>query len=283
MEVKTMRQDIYKIMEFCKEKGFYITGSEKVDVSWWNQDRDFSNEQLNVLSYGGGTQSTAMLILIKLGYITKPDIVIHADTGSELPETIEFIEIAKKYVEDVLKIPFAIVKSHRGSLHEDYMKNGNIPIIGSRSCTSNFKILPQRRLIRAIVGRKNKHLANTMLGITTDEEKRRTEGDVQWLKLTYPLLDEFKYTRKECILLNNLNGWDVKKSGCFVCPFQGGKAWLELKNNHPKLFQIAVEMEEKKFKIKGGKLGLYQERPLSDLQNITLEESKCDNGAGCFI
>jgi len=28
---------------------------------------------------------------------------------------------------------------------------------------------------------------------------------------------------------------------------------------------------------------LYQERRLSDLENITLEESKCDNGAGCFL
>lgn len=281
MEVETMRKDILKIAEYCKDNGFYISDPGK--VNYWKEKRDFTKEQLNILSYGGGTQSTAMLILIKLGKITKPDIVIHADTGSELPETIQFIQIAKNYVEDVLKIPFAIVKSHRGSLHEDYMKHGNIPIIGSRSCTSNFKIQPQRRLVRIIVGRRNKHLANSMLGITTDEEKRRTEGDVQWLKLVYPLLDEFRYTRKECILLNNLNGWDVKKSGCFCCPYQGGKAWLELKENYPDLFDLSIEMEEKKRRVKGGKLGLYQERPLSDLDNITLEESKCDSGAGCFL
>jgi hypothetical protein len=281
MEVETMRKDILKILEYCKDNGFYI--SDETKVQFWEKDRDFSKDQLKVLSYGGGTQSTAMLILIKLGKITKPDIVIHADTGSELPETIEFIQIAKNYVEDVLKIPFAIVKSHRGSLHEDYIKHGNIPIIGSRSCTSNFKIQPQRRLVRAIVGRRNKHLANSMLGITTDEEKRRTQGEVQWLKLVYPLLDEFRYTRKECILLNNLNGWDVKKSGCFCCPYQGGKAWIELKQNYPDLFQIAIDMEEKKIKVKGGRLGLYQERPLREIDNITLEASKCDSGAGCFL
>lgn len=281
MEVKAMRKDIFKIAEYCKDNGFYI--SDETKVEFWEEERDFTKEQLNILSYGGGTQSTAMLILIKLGKITKPDIVIHADTGSELPETIEFIQIAKNYVEGVLKIPFAIVKSHRGSLHEDYMKHGNIPIIGSRSCTSNFKIQPQRRLVRVIVGRRNTHLANSMLGITTDEEKRRTQGEVKWLKLVYPLLDEFRYTRKECILLNNLNGWDVKKSGCFCCPYQGGKSWIELKANYPDLFQIAIDMEEKKTKVKGGRLGLYQERPLRDLDNITLEESKCDSGAGCFL
>ena len=276
-----MRKDILKISEYCTDNGFYI--SDETKVEFWEEDRDFSKDQLKVLSYGGGTQSTAMLILIKLGKIPAPDIIIHADTGSELPETVEFVQTAKEYVENSLKIPFAITKSHRGSLHMDYMKNGNIPIIGSRSCTGNFKILPQRRLMRKIVGRKNKHLAICMVGITTDEKKRRTESDVQWATLSYPLLDHFPYTRKECILLNNLHGWDVKKSGCFCCPYQGGKSWMELKANYPDLFQIAIEMEEKKMKVKGGRLGLYQERPLRDIDNITLEESKCDSGAGCFL
>jgi len=267
----------------CKKNGWYLTPKDKKNIQWWDDDRDFSKEQLSVLSYGGGTQSTAMLIMILEGMISKPDIVIHSDTGSELPETVQFIEVAKEFVENKLKIPFAIVNSHRGTLHDDYMKNGNIPIIGSRSCTANFKILPQRRLVRKIVGRKNKHLAKSMLGITIDEKQRRRESDVNWISLEYPLLDEFPYTRKECIVLNALHGWNVGKSGCFCCPYQGGRSWLDLKNNYPDLFEIAIEMENKKMKIKGGKLGLYQERPLSDIDNITLEESKCDSGAGCFL
>lgn len=272
-----------QLQNFCKDRGWYLTDHKIPNIQWWNEERDFSKEQLKVLSYGGGTQSTAMLILIQLGKISKPDIVIHSDTGSELPETVEFIQVAKEFVENKLKIPFAIVNSHRGSLHEDYMKHGNIPIIGSRSCTANFKILPQRRFIRQIVGRRNRHLAKSFIGITTDEAKRRTESDVKWITLEYPLLDEFQYSREECITLNNLHGWNVGKSGCFCCCYQGGKQWLELKENYPELFEIAIQMEEKKMKLKGGRLGLYQERPLRDLDNITLEESKCDSGAGCFL
>lgn len=279
----SMESHIFKVIEFSKSQGWYLTDETVEEIQWWSKDRDFTKDQLKVLSYGGGTQSTAMLILISMGKISKPDIVIHSDTGSELPRTIAFIEVAKRYVEDKLKIPFAIVNSHRGSLHEDYLSKGNIPIVGSRSCTGNFKIAPQRRLIRSIVGRKNKHLAECMVGITTDEKKRRTQSDVKWCSLVYPLLDEFAYTRNECILLNNLHGWDVQKSGCFCCPYQGGKQWIDLKNNHPDLFKIAIEMEEKKMKVKGGKMGLYQLRPLRDLDNITLEESKCDSGAGCFL
>jgi hypothetical protein len=278
-----MREDIAHIVEECNIRGWYITGTTKIDVSWWDEDRDFSEETLQVLSYGGGTQSTAMLIMMKEGLIPKVDVVIHADTGSELPETVAFIETAKEYVENVLKIPFVIVNSHRGTLHDDYMRHSNIPIIGTRSCTGNFKILPQRRFIRMIVGKRNKLLAECQLGITTDESRRRTEGDVQWCGLKYPLLDVYPTTRDECIDLNSKHGWKVAKSGCFCCPYQGGKQWLELKNNYPDLFQIAVEMENKKMRVKGGRLGLYQERRLSDLDNITLEESQCGSGAGCFI
>jgi hypothetical protein len=267
----------------CDNQGWYLTDHNQILVRWWDAERDFTKDQLLIMSYGGGTQSTAMLILILEGLIERPDIIIHSDTGSELPETVEFIEVAKRFCEDVLKIPFAIVNSHRGTLHDDYLKNGNIPIIGSRSCTANFKIRPQRRLVRKIVGRKNKHLARSMLGITTDEANRRTQSEVQWISLEYPLLDQLPYSRHQCIVLNAIHGWHVGKSGCFCCPYQGGKQWLELKSKNPDLFQIAVEMEENKMRVKGGRLGLYQERPLRDLENITLEESQCDSGAGCFI
>ena len=274
---------IEELKLYCDDQGWYLRDHLNPKIRWWNAERDFTIDQLLVLAYGGGTQSTAMLILIKEGYLPKPDLIIHSDTGSELPETVEFIQTARQFVEDELNIPFAIVKSHRGNLHDDYLSKGNIPIIGTRSCTANFKILPQRRLIRKIVGRRNRHLAKVMLGITTDESKRKTESEVKWCSLEYPLIDDFPYTRDECITLNGIYSWDVGKSGCFCCPYQGGKKWLELKNNHPHLFEISVMMEEKKFKVKGGKLGLYQERPLSDLDNITLEESMCDSGAGCFI
>ena len=184
-----MREDLETIQVNCKNRGWYITSLYHVSViNWWDGDRDFSKEPLQVLSYGGGTQSTAMLIMMNQGLIPKADVVIHADTGSELPETVTFIQTAKEYVENVLKIPFVIVNSHRGTLHDDYMKHGNIPIIGSRSCTGNFKIQPQRRFIRMIVGRRNRLLAQCLLGITTDEAKRRTEGDVSWCGLKYPLL-----------------------------------------------------------------------------------------------
>jgi hypothetical protein len=254
-----------------------------IPEDWW--ERDFQENPLKVLSYGGGTQSTAMLALVKMGIISRPDIVIHSDTGSELPETVEFVEVARKFVEEELKIPFIIVRSHRGSLHEDYLKQASIPIIGARSCTQNFKIRPQRRLIRKIVGnRRGKVLADCMLGITTDEESRRVdESDIKWATNSFPLLDEIRMTRQECIDLNNRMGWVVKKSGCFCCCYQGTKTWKNLKRDHPDLFQISLDMEEKKFAVRGGKMGLHQYNKLSTIDEMDLPDSGCDSGAGCFL
>ena len=55
-------------------------------------ERDYLEEPLEVLSFGGGVQSTAMLLMVHEGILPRPDVVMFADTGSELPETIEHIE-----------------------------------------------------------------------------------------------------------------------------------------------------------------------------------------------
>ena len=254
--------------------------------------RDWVAHPLQVLACGLGTQSCAMLFMVRDRLIPKPDLVLHADTGSELPETVALVEKARIFVEEVLGIPFVVVRSDRGSLHEDYMKHGAIPIMGIRSCTDNFKIAPQRRFIRTIVGKggpRGAVLAQCWLGISTDEAQRRSESNVKWNQITYPLLDIHPMTRAECIELNRINGWDVGKSGCFCCPYAGTTAYRELRETHPTLFQKALDLEanaERRILERSGKplrMGLVQGRKLSLLDTITLPSSSCDSGAGCFI
>lgn len=256
-------------------------------------ERDFVKEPLQVLSFGGGTQSTAMLLFIHEGKLPKPDIILFADTGSEDQKTLDHVEnVARPFVEDVLGIQFEVVRSHRGSLHEDYMRLGRIPVIGARSCTGNFKILPQRRRVREIVGNKRGILlAQFWLGITTDEDRRRAESDVQWAGLKYPLLDDFPVSRSDCIAINEKYGWDVVKSGCVICPYQGARTWRKIRDEQPEWFAIALEMErlaQERCKEEGRTLrtGLCREWPISDLDNLPAkydDDSSCDSDAGCFI
>jgi len=252
-------------------------------------DRDYQKEPLQVLSFGGGVQSTAMLLMVHEGTLPKPDVVIFADTGSELPETLEHIERnAKPFIEDILKIPFIIARSHRGALHDDYMRLAAIPMIGVRSCTGNFKIDPQRRVIREIVGRRNGVLmAECWMGITTDEAKRKPKKkdprEPKWVEKTYPLLDLVPTSREECQELNLKHEWEVIKSGCFCCPYQSTASWRGLKQTHPDLFAISVEMERLKNIKRPGKWGLHKDKPLSTIEDFEEDASACDTGAGCFI
>lgn len=255
--------------------------------------RDFVKEPLEVLSFGGGVQSFAILLLIKEGKLPIPDIIIHSDTGSEMPHTHEIVKIGFEISKE-MNIPFHIVSSYRGKLHEDYMKTGTLPVVGIRSCTTNFKIFPQRRFIREIVGNKNgKVLANCWLGITTDESKREVKSNLQWIQNKFPLL-EINYTRKDCIELNSKYNYSVKKSGCFCCPYAGKNHFVKLYQDHPELFKIVKEMESKYHKTwKTKNEGILPR--VSDISTLQIpslvtfgaeilsnDESSCDSG-GCFL
>ena len=56
---------IEELKFYCDDQGWYLTDHLNPKIRWWNAERDFTINQLLVLAYGGGTQSTAMLILIK--------------------------------------------------------------------------------------------------------------------------------------------------------------------------------------------------------------------------
>ena len=257
------------------------------------EKRDFVKEPLQVLSFGGGVQSTAMIFLIRDGLLEKPDIIIHSDTGSEMAYTHEVVK-RMKIIADELEIPFIIARSHHGKLHEAYLKKSTVPVVGVRSCTFNFKIRPQRREIRKIVGNKNgKLLAECWLGITTDEANRQIDSELKWIVNRFPLL-ELGISRRDCIKINEDNiDIKIKKSGCFCCPYGGKKWFVKLYQENPELFKICLEMEEAYQKRYGSNHGLVPSiKDLKTLQmnsifsfggeNIGLDESNCDSG-GCFL
>ena len=45
---------------------------------------------VEILSYGGGMQTIAMCVLVAQGKLPRPDYVIAADTGREVPSTWEY-------------------------------------------------------------------------------------------------------------------------------------------------------------------------------------------------
>lgn len=257
--------------------------------------RDYVSEPLQVLSFGAGTQSTAMLILAAEGVLKKPELVMFADTGSETAQTYAHVQNWAKPFCNQHQIPFEVVRSSHGSLHEHYLKKRNIPMIGIAKCTMDFKITPIRKRLREIVGKKNgKVLVHAWLGITMDEEKRRQPGDVKWVENVFPFLDELKMTRRDCISLLADRGVDVGKSGCWLCPYQKKRSWLALKTEHPELFDFAASMEEAVQErlsesgrnlhvgFMGEKVRLRTLQQIPDLWSFEEKEVQCSAGA-CFI
>lgn len=235
-----------------------------------------------VASWGMGVQSTCFPFMMQDGILEKCDLFGTSDTGSERPESLELIKLVKPMLDD-MGIEFRIAKSHLGKLHEYYESRNAIPMIGAKHCTAKFKIRPLRRVIREYVGNgAGKKLAEVWLGITTDEDHRATESDVKWVQNRYPLL-ELGWSRQDCIDYLDTKGIQVRKSGCFMCPYQSGDEWLDIKNNFPDLWNKSLSLEDAYFSARPERWkGLrYDGKKLrDDLESFA--STKCSSG-GCFI
>ena len=239
------------------------------------------------LSYGGGVQSTVLVLMALDREIERPDYVVFADTGSEMPETMETVSKIRKLC---AKGGLNFVTVSKGEpLHEAYGKKNTLPVVGIRSCTSTFKIDPIKRFMRTIVGNgRGRIIAETWLGISTDERRRANPSSDKWSSRRYPLL-ELEMSRQDCKKYLKDRGWNVIKSGCFLCPYQSGKQWSSLNLKHPKLFALALSMEKNAKIHKGFRGGLWASRRSIEafnhshtLHDFGLEVS-CDPDGGCFL
>jgi len=263
---------------------------------------------LEVLSLGGGVQSSALLLMCIDGKFEHPDVVIFSDTGSEMPTTYSTVNYLKNQCEQH-KIPFHTVGSNFGkdakvpgkwNLHEYYLEMGLLPMVGNPRCTFNFKIYPVRRKVREILeddprGVRGDILCRMWIGITTDERKRSEHpSDLIWAKNRFPLL-EMELSRQNCVdyIAKNWSHLEIQKSGCFMCMYQTSKSWARLRRDHPEKFAIAMQMEKKAREVNGIKRGLFGTKSIAGFDSdFTLEDfglleenvGACDEPSGsCFL
>ena len=227
---------------------------------------DSQTPTVSAVSYGGGVQSTALLVLAAEGKIDF-DLFLFANVGddSEHPVSLRYVrEIAMPYAEahgielvELTKNPtrgrFAgqTETLYQRLMHPESQSVG-IPVRlisgapGNRSCTVDFKIKIVAKELKARGATKD-NPATVALGISTDEIQRAKPGTddrepVQFR--TYPLLD-LGIDRKECRKIIERGGLPVPpKSSCYFCPYHSVEAWRDLKRNEPDLFAKSVELEQ---------------------------------------
>jgi hypothetical protein len=211
------------------------------------------------VSYGGGVQSTALLVLAADRRIDFP-LFLFANTGddSEHPATLDYVRnVAAPYA---AKHGLELVEVQRTRFEEpdtlrEALRRGRmvIPVRRSkdgppmsRSCTADFKVAPIGKELKRR-GATVESPAVVALGISVDEIQRaRNEGidpqaPYQWR--TYPLLT-LGLHRRDCHDIIAAAGLPTpQKSACWFCPFHDIEAWRRLKQQDPGLFAEACQME----------------------------------------
>jgi hypothetical protein len=222
--------------------------------------------ELSTISYGGGVQSTALLVLAAERKIPF-DTFLMSNVGddSEHPATLTYVrEIAAPYAA-ANGITLQMLERRRRdgtpeTLMGRLMKPGSrslpIPVRmsngapGNRSCTADFKIRVVGRWLKAH-GATAAHPATVGIGISLDEIQRaNTRTKDEWERVVYPLIGigidtGLKMRRQDCDQLIRRAGLPVPpKSSCFFCPFHKPAAWSDLHRDRPDLFDRAVELED---------------------------------------
>lgn len=189
-----------------------------------------------VMSYGGGTNSVAMLIGLRDRGIV-PDIILFADTGGERPETYQHVKTMQVWCEKN-GFPDISICSEKKTLESDCLNRNALPGLayGFKSCSEHFKIRPQKRWLKA-----NGYEPETFLVGIDAGESHRIKDDPS---TKYPLV-EWGWGRSECITAIRKEDLPLPgKSSCFFCPAMKAAEIRALKVQHPDLMDRAIRMEE---------------------------------------
>jgi PP-loop superfamily ATP-utilizing enzyme len=215
---------------------------------------------LKTVSYGGGVQSTALLVLAAQAKIDFP-IFLMANVGddSEHPATLKYVrEIAAPYAE-AHGIELHMLDRHKrdgsvetlkGRLTREGSRSLTIPVRlssgapASRSCTADFKTRVIGKWLKSR-GATADSPATVAIGISVDEIHRATSKKVEpYERVVYPLLD-LRLRRDDCMRLIAEAGLPVPpKSSCYFCPWHSLSAWRDLAHDEPELFEKACQLED---------------------------------------
>jgi len=205
----------------------------------------------HLLGLSGGKDSAALAIYMR---DKVPEMEYYfTDTGAELPETLEFIDLMEDYLGK------EIIRLNGGRQFDYYLKlhNNYLPSAQQRWCTINLKLKP----FEDFVGDDE---VISYVGIRADEPQR--EGYISTkpnIKAVFPFKED-GLVKDDIIRLLEDSGLGLPKyyewrsrSGCHFCFYQRKIEWIGLYEHHPELFDDAKKYE--KYDEKTGKRYTWSE------------------------
>ena len=264
---------------------------------------------VRAMSFGGGVQSTAMLVLAaekRIDYALA--LFCNVGDDSEHPDTLAYVRDHSQPYAEAHGIDLVTLRKTKrdGSLETVYSRVNDanesigIPVRmssgapASRHCTIDFKV----RLIAKELKRRGATKdapATVALGISIDEYHRmRSESGIPHEVLDYPLIDA-RISRKDCLRIVRGAGLPAPpKSSCWFCPYHTVAAWSQMREDRPDLFAASVAME-RRINVKREALGQNRVFFSSRLKPLDLaisepqprlfrdDDAACDIGGYCGV
>lgn len=222
---------------------------------------------MNVVSFGGGTNSAAVIIGMHKKQIPI-DLIVFSDTGGEKPHTYQFIETFNDWLEShgyprITKVQ-KVYKGNPFTLEEFCLKNRKFPSVayGYGQCAFEFKIEPFEKYCNnnercKVIWRRGGKV-NRYIGYDAGEQRRINKNKAKYdadkkYQYHFPLM-KWGWDRAKCIAAIKGAGLPLPgKSSCFFCPNIGNDDIQALWETYPDLFDraIAIEQNADKFKKDG--------------------------------
>lgn len=241
---------------------------------------------LTVLALGAGVQSSCLALMMVAGEHPPADVAIFADTQAEPGYVYRWLDYLSA---QAASIGMAVERVTAGSIigeidalaAADGPARLSIPafVAGAdgrgaplrRECTRTFKIAPQSRRIRELLGGKvhGKHV-HQLFGISYDEIVRMRASRVRYIENVYPLVER-KMTREDCLDWLSGHGYPAPaKSACVCCPYRDARGWQEMKRRHPGEFSRAVALDRalRRGRVRGIDAPVFTHRSLRPLDEI---------------
>lgn len=231
----------------------------------------------HIVSFSGGKDSTAMLLMMEERGMQIDDIVF-ADTGMEFPEVYEVI----KQVESIIgkkitrlkgdkTFEWMFTSAPKKSGKQAGMIGKGWPSMFCRWCTGALKRDPLKEYYKQIGDEFTLYI-----GIAADETPR-TKHAMTHKNTRFPLVewgvkeeDAFQYCFDRNITWRGAYK-NRKRLSCFLCPMQRISDWRDLRENYPDLWKRALELDASPA---GQRNKLRQNMTLADLEKRFCEEDK---------
>ena len=203
---------------------------------------------MNIVSFSGGKDSTAMLLMM-IEHNIEIDEILFCDTGKEFPVMYDHIAKVEKYIDRKI----TTIKSEKSfeywlGYYKRKRKNGTIQIgygwadFQIRWCTGYLK----RNVMNKYLKGKDYILYQ---GIAFDEQQRANKNN-DGRKHKYPLI-EWKITEKQALEYCYSKGFywnglykDFNRVSCYCCPLQSLPELKTLFVKYPELWQNIKEMDK---------------------------------------